>query len=166
MEIRRLEPDDAEQYRALRLEALKNNPEAFLTTYDEAVARKNAVKETAERLKAGENDTYGAFIEGKLAGMVTLSSETSGKMKHKGYIFAMYVSPIARRKGAGKALLSKAISRAKERGLEQLNLAVVQENKAAKGLYESAGFETYGVEKHAMKSGDKYWNEELMCLFF
>ncbi|WP_066172390.1 GNAT family N-acetyltransferase [Bacillus marinisedimentorum] len=165
MEIRRLAPNDAEQYWVLRLEALQNNPEAFVATYDEAAARQNAVDQTAERLGAVENDTYGAFIEQELAGVVTLHGERPGKMEHKGHIFAMYVSPAARRKGAGKALISKAINRAKERGLEQLHLAVIRENKAAKRLYESAGFKTYGVEKHAMKSGNKYWDEELMCLF-
>lgn len=39
MEIRLLQPTDGEKYWDLRLDALKQNPEAFATEYDEARQR-------------------------------------------------------------------------------------------------------------------------------
>jgi ribosomal protein S18 acetylase RimI-like enzyme len=77
----------------------------------------------------------------------------------------MYVAPEARGQGVGKALLQEVISRASElAGLEQINLMVVTTNIAARRLYLSLGFRVYGLEYHAMKRGDVYWDEELMVL--
>jgi hypothetical protein len=35
MDIRLLKPEDAEEYRKIRLEALKNNPESFTSSFEE-----------------------------------------------------------------------------------------------------------------------------------
>ncbi|HEY7358830.1 MAG TPA: GNAT family N-acetyltransferase, partial [Ktedonobacterales bacterium] len=65
----------------------------------------------------------------------------------------------------GKALVAEAIAQARTiPGLEQLLLAVVTTNTAARRLYQSLGFEVYGTEPRAMKQGDQYWDEELMIL--
>ena len=49
-------------------------------------------------------------------------------------------------------------------GLEQLNLAVVSNNVAAKQLYNSLGFKVYGVERKALKFDGCYFDEDLMVL--
>lgn len=48
--------------------------------------------------------------------------------------------------------------------LEQLNLNVISDNIKAKNLYRTLGDETYGKEKNAIKSGNKYFDEDYMCI--
>jgi ribosomal protein S18 acetylase RimI-like enzyme len=63
------------------------------------------------------------------------------------------------------AVVSEAIAQARTiPGLEQLLLAVVTINDAARRLYRSLGFEVYGLEPRALKQGEQYWDEELMIL--
>jgi RimJ/RimL family protein N-acetyltransferase len=49
-------------------------------------------------------------------------------------------------------------------GLEQVNLTVSSRQIAAKALYRSLGFETFRVERAALKIGDQYFDEEYMVL--
>ena len=166
MEIRLLTPDDAEVYWEMRLEALKNHPEAFATSYEEALQRKNPIEEIASRLKGEGDFTFGAFQDNVLIGSVTLVQDKINKMKHRAHIVAMYVKSESRRSGAGKALVTAAISHAKEiPELIKLNLTVVSTNEKAKKLYTSLGFTTYGTEEKALKVNETYYDEELMVLF-
>lgn len=48
--------------------------------------------------------------------------------------------------------------------LEHLMLTVVTTNVAARGLYSSLGFESFGIECEALKLGDQLFDEELMSL--
>ncbi|GAA0595020.1 GNAT family N-acetyltransferase [Virgibacillus siamensis] len=164
MNIRLLEPSDADKYWKLRLEALKQNPEAFATSYEEAMDREKPIKSTARRL--GENCTFGTFNGEELVGMVTVLQQQSPlKLRHKAHVLAMYVSPKMRGAGAGEQLLVKAIDYAESiEAIEILQLAVVTTNEKAKRLYKKLGFEVFGVEKRALKFGDTYYDEELMAL--
>ncbi|MER2261753.1 MAG: GNAT family N-acetyltransferase [Psychrobacillus sp.] len=165
MEVRRLTGEDAEAYWELRLEALKNNPEAFGTSYEEAVQRENPIERVRSNFQVNENYTLGAFEEDKLVGMVTLLQESGSKMKHRANIFAMYVSPHGRRKGVGKALLEQAIRQAKETNeIEKINLSVVSSNESAKNLYQQLGFKVFGIEEMALKERDVYFEEHHMTL--
>lgn len=165
MEVRRLTGEDAEAYWELRLEALKNNPEAFGTSYEEAIQRENPIERVRSNFQVNENYTFGAFEEDKLVGMVTLLQESGSKMKHRANIFAMYVSPHGRRKGVGKALLEQAIRQAKETNeIEKINLSVVSSNESAKNLYLQLGFKVFGIEEMALKERDVYFEEHHMTL--
>lgn len=48
--------------------------------------------------------------------------------------------------------------------LLQINLCVTTVNEAAKHLYESQGFQVYGVEKNAINVDGEYLDEALMQL--
>jgi ribosomal protein S18 acetylase RimI-like enzyme len=166
MEVRLLNPSDAESYWELRLEALKQNPEAFATSYEEALKRENPIEQVASRLQGNGDFTFGAYQNNKLIGVVTLLQEKMTKMKHKAHILAMYVSPDSRGTGVGKAILSEAIIHAKTNPeIIKLNLTVVSTNKNAKNLYTSLGFKTFGHEEKALHVNGKFYDEEHMSLF-
>ena len=166
MEIRLLTPADAQSYWTLRLEALKNHPEAFLSSYEESVRRENAVEQTAENFTTKGNYTFGAFDQAQLVGVVTLLQEQRKKIRHRANIFAMYVSPSKRGAGLGKALMTAAIQKAKTiEGIEQINLTVTATNQRAKQLYAKLGFQEFGLEKNALKVGDVYYDDLFMVLF-
>ena len=165
--IRLLTKEDAEKYWELRLQALQVNPEAFVTTYEEAIRQENPIKRVENNLTATTSCTFGAFNEkNQLVGVVTLLTEEKEAYKHKGHIVAMYVDASNRRSGLARELIRKAIEKAREMNLEQLTLGVVSTNDPAKKLYESMGFQMYGIEKRALKINGVYSDDEYMVLFF
>lgn len=164
--IRLLTKEDAKQYWELRLQALQVNPEAFVTTYEEAIRQQNPIKRVENNLTAATSCTFGAFNEkNQLVGVVTLLTEEKEAYKHKGHIVAMYVDASNRRSGLARELIRKAIEKAKEMDLEQLTLGVVSTNVPAKNLYEAMDFQTYGIEKRAIKMNGVYSDDEHMVLF-
>ncbi len=164
--IRLLTPADAELYWTLRVQALKDHPEAFATSYEEAIKRDHPIERVAQNLANVGNYTFGAFDPDKnLVGMVTLMEEQHLKLRHKANIFAMYVAPQMRSLGIGKQLLSAAIQQAHSiEGLIKLNLTVVRTNKAAKRLYEQCGFKVFGTETQALKVEEQFYDEDYMAL--
>lgn len=163
MEIKILEPKDAVIYREIRLAALKSNPEAFSSSYAEEI---DYPLETFEnRLTIGHFFTFGAFVDDKLSGVVTLIIETKVKTKHRANIVAMYVRPEMRKSGIGRRLMTEAINKAKEiEEIKQIYLTVTSSNERAKNLYKSLGFRTYGIDKNGLKVDDTYYDDELMVL--
>ncbi len=166
MQIRTITPDDAEDYRAIRLQALKDNPEAFGGSYEESVERTVADMRTRLETHTADNFILVAVIDEKMVGTVGLVRQSFLKMRHKAIIWGMYVAPETRGSGIGRALMNDVIIRARQLpDLEQLSLTVVTDNTAARQLYLSFGFEIYGLERHALKLGERYLDEEYMVLF-
>lgn len=164
MEISQLQPTDAYKYRNLRLNALKNNPEAFGSSFEEE--KDIPLKTFESRLASDVSFTFGAFENGELIGSVTLVIEKKIKLKHRATIFAMYVSPEHRSLGIGHALMAEAINKAKELDeIEQIYLSVVSTNHHARKLYTKLGFEKIGDEKRSLKISNEYFDQVHMVLF-
>ncbi|WP_306454065.1 GNAT family N-acetyltransferase [Evansella halocellulosilytica] len=164
LDIRLIDQMDAEEYKRLRLQALKTNPEAFASSYEEEYD--NSVEFYQNGLQSNYSYSFGAFEENKLVGTVSMIRETKQKMSHRANIFAMYVTPAMRGYGLGKKLMQKAVDQAKQLdGVEQIYLTVVTKNSAAKRLYASLGFETFGHDRQALYVNGTYLDEELMVLF-
>lgn len=164
MQIRTLEQADWESYRTIRLEALAGAPEAFGTSLAEE--ERMAPEDWQRRLAPGsERVMFGAFLGGQIVGTVGLIREQRAKTCHKGMIVGMYVSPVARGRGVGRLLLQEALQRARAMdGLEQVELAVVSDNHAARQLYLSMGFALYGREPRALRVDGRYYDEDLMVI--
>lgn len=166
LRIRQLGEADAPAYYALRLQLLQTSPDAYGTTYDEAVVRPMA--QTVERLRAQDDPevgfTLGAFAP-DLVGIVTVLRQQGMKTRHKATVVGMGVVAGMCDRGIGRALLTEAIARAKRLdGLEQLLLTVVLPNEPARRLYHALGFVTYGIDRCGLKLGERYWDEEQMVL--
>lgn len=164
VDIKIINPEHAESFWQLRLESLVNSPENFGSTYEEDSVRP---MEAVQARVTPSNSSFilGAYTaDGQIVGMLGFKQEQSIKVKHKGYLWGMYVKPMFRNQGVGKKLLVEAIEKAKSAdGLEQINLGVVTGNASAKGLYDSVGFVVYGCEKNALKYNGEYYDEYLMC---
>ncbi|HSI60971.1 MAG TPA: GNAT family N-acetyltransferase [Ideonella sp.] len=55
-------------------------------------------------------------------------------------LYDLFVSPAARRSGAGRALLRAAHAQAAAAGVHRLDLTTARDNRAAQALYESLGW--------------------------
>jgi ribosomal protein S18 acetylase RimI-like enzyme len=159
--IRRLRPDEADSFRAIRLEALKASPEAFGSTF--AFEEKLDVAWFAGRLE--NSHVMGAFRGGELVGTAGFAIQQGEKNAHKGRLWGMYVRPSARNSGVGRLLASAVLDVARE-NVELIQLSVVKDNGPARRLYESLGFLEFGMEPKASKLGDKYYDEAHMALDF
>jgi len=159
-----LNEQDTQAYRTVRLNALKNSPESFGSSYEEEAAFE--VERFTNRITKPNSTTFGAFEVNQLVGICNLSFQPRKKMNHRAEIFSMYVEPEFRRKGIGKALIERAIKSARERNtVQQIYLTVVSSNKTAKALYESLGFKTYGIDRQAMRYNGIFYDHDLMVLF-
>jgi GNAT superfamily N-acetyltransferase len=159
--IRRIRPDEANSFRAIRLEALKANPEAFGSTFE--LEDKLDLAWFAGRLE--NSHVMGAFRDGELLGTGGFAIQQGPKNAHKGRLWGMYVRPSSRNFGVGRLLLSAVLGVARE-NVELIQLSVVRENRPARRLYESVGFLEFGMEPKASKLGDKYYDEAHMALDF
>jgi RimJ/RimL family protein N-acetyltransferase len=165
VEIRKLTEADAGAYRAARLRALREHPDAFGRAYEEVQGLDEMTEELRSQHDGVRGFILGAF-DGGLVGIVGCARERGRKNEHKALIWGMYVASEAWGRGIGKALLSAAIERARAwPGLEQLWLSVGTDNRRAGSLYRSCGFERFGLERRALKLGDRYVDEEHMMLF-
>lgn len=160
--IRVITEADVDAFRALRLRALAEEPEAFGASAEEFAA--TSLPDVAKRLQRTDDAfVLGAFLP-DLVGMVGLVREHGQKRAHKAFIWGMYVAPEARGQGIGRSLMTEALTRAARLpGLEQIHLGVVSTNAAAIALYRSLGFTSYGTEPHALKIGDHYVDTALMA---
>jgi ribosomal protein S18 acetylase RimI-like enzyme len=165
MSVRILTRADAAAFRDLRLRALREHADAFTSSYEEDVQQPLAA--TEQRIAGSAANTFwGAFVDGRLQGIVGLLREPRRKNAHKADIVAMYVAPESGRRGLGRALLQAVIDHARSlAGVEQLVLTVTRNNHAAFELYRTTGFMTFGVEPRAIKVAGEYFDKEHMILF-
>ncbi len=165
--IRLLLPADAASYRALRLRALREHPEAFTSSFEEETVR--PLNWSAQRLSANParpHDAFlGAFLDGALVGMVGLQGRYRAKERHNASVVGMFVAPEAGGLGLGRALLQELLGRARAlAALEQLDLTVTQGNERAQALYERCGFTVCGVLPHAIKVDGRDFSKIHMVL--
>jgi ribosomal protein S18 acetylase RimI-like enzyme len=161
IQIRRLGPADAAIYRDIRLEALRQSPEAFGSTFETERCKPLAFFEG----RISTSGVFGAFDHAALVGVAGLLIREGAKESHKGMLWGMYVRSSARKAGVGRRLVEAVIEFARTR-VELVHLTVVSENETARRLYARMGFLEYGIERKALKQGSRYYDEVLMARDF
>lgn len=156
--MRRLPPEDAVLYRDIRLDALRSDPDAFGSTFEEEKAQ--PLHWFTQRLETSA--VFGAFAGSELVGIVGFFVMPHHKEAHKGVLVGMYVRPGARTGGVGRRLVEAVIEHARH-CVEVVQLTVIKENQRAVRLYARLGFVEYGLERNSLKQGGRYWDEMLMA---
>ncbi|QHT66055.1 GNAT family N-acetyltransferase [Rhodocytophaga rosea] len=162
IEIKEIHSSDSVAYKQFLLQGLEQDYENFrISPTDE----KESPFPTRDK---PDSFTLGAFEGNQWAGIVSFQREGENreKLRHKGLLFRMYISPAFRGKGIGQALIAELLNRVRAlEDIEQINLTVVADNAVAKKVYEKFGFRSFAREVHAMKWKGKYYTEEQMVLF-
>lgn len=160
MKVQRLAPRRWREYRALRLEALKTDPAAFGSSYEEEV------RYPEERWTERAKSVLCAVSSGVLVGIISYVVSERVKTKHVATIYGVYVTPKHRGKGVGKLLMDSAISAIrKEGGVVKVKLDVNPEMRPAVALYKGAGFLVSGRERKEIKVAGRYRDLLLMEKF-
>jgi len=87
------------------------------------------------------------------------------KRRHRALVWGMYVAVPAQGRGVGRALLAAAIAHARGwAGVEQIYLSVTETAVAARHLYETAGFRSWGREPRALQAEGRFVDEHHLVL--
>jgi RimJ/RimL family protein N-acetyltransferase len=159
--VRRLIPDDAAAYRQVRLDSLRDHPEAYASVYEKAVQRPDSSwSQTIEALPL-----FGAFApDGELVGLAGFMQEDGDKDRHRGWLIQMYVRPHMRGTGCAMGLVDTILDYAKGRVM-QVHLGVWDQNPAAIRFYEKAGFHIYASDPRAYYWGGRFYGDHLMVRY-
>lgn len=139
--IRRLGSEDAEIFRAIRLQALDSDPAAFASYALEW--QKMSVARLQDRLR--EEAVFVSFDGDTPVGIMGIAPLKQSKMAHRGFMVLVYMSKPYRGTGRSEALLKTVEAHAKSSGLRQLELAVAIGQVAAIRFYERMGYSHIGV---------------------
>jgi len=145
IEIRRVRAEEWRELRDLRLEALQDSPDAFWTLYEEAVERSDA-----EWHEWTTFPCHVALEDGRLVGMVAAFAHEDDPRTAE--LIAMFVTPAARGRGIGTALVDAQLVWARAEGFERVSLMVNVERTSAYRLYERSGFRDTG-ERSPLREG-------------
>ena len=160
IEIKQLPPERWQDYQKLRLEALKADPIAFGSSYEEEISRPEEFwrNRIGNMLFAVENN--------RPVGMVRYAFETRVKNKHVAGIYAMYVDKEFRNQGIGKRLMEGVISLiAENKDIHKIRLSVTPEQIYAVKLYEHCGFKRAGLFTNELCVDGRYYGEMPMEKF-
>ena len=115
IDIRPVTRAEAPAWRELRLEALKNHPLAFMSSYEETVERDLDFFAQQIPEPGGDDVLFGVYADGALSGCARFARETRAKERHKGAMAAVYLRPALRGRGIGEALIGRLIGHARAR---------------------------------------------------
>lgn len=147
--IRWVRQDEVETYRAFRLRALADAPDAFGDSLAAAEARPwsawvdrvaaNAAGETSVLVVAvdAETDTWLGMTGSYLGEPGTVVAD----------VISVWVAPEARRRRIASALMEGARAWARSRGATQMRLWVTATNARARALYAGLGYRPTGTSR-------------------
>ena len=127
-----------QRLRSIRRRALRDSPDAFGSTLEEANGR--SAETWSEQLR--QLPTVVAVHDGVDVGMARLAHDQT--CPGTAWLISMWVAPVARRGGVGSALIGAIVERARAEGITRLLLDVADDNAAAIALYEMHGFAANG----------------------
>ena len=131
--MRRLGPEDWSLYRRVRLEALREAPYAFGSTFE----REARFDDETWRHRMGDRARFVATVDEEAAGTVSVGPSDVDRVAS---ITAMWVDPRFRGGGVGSQLVLRAVDWARENGFTRVLLWVAEGNEMADRLYARHGF--------------------------
>ena len=159
--IREANSADMEQFRELRLFALKESPLAFGADYE--TDRKHPPEYWQEMLREDEHSiTFVAEHDQTLIGMTGVTCRPLPKTMHSGKIIGVFIHPEWRGLRIAESLIDACIGWARSKDMVIVKLGVNAENTSAVRCYERCGFTIYGTEPMGTFYNGEYYDGYLM----
>jgi ribosomal protein S18 acetylase RimI-like enzyme len=136
--VRALTEEDWQDYRSVRLAALRESPEAFVATVEE----EEAFDESRWRERMNRSERMVAEIDGKAVGVVSIgrAREEGADAEHVGELFGLWVAPQFRGSGVATKLVEAGANQARRHGSTHLIYWVGTENGRAVAFASGMGF--------------------------
>lgn len=163
IEIVSLRPEEWQLYKELRLRALKEEPQAFGSTYEENLNHPDAYwkQRLEDSFKKDTQWLLFARLNNQLIGMIGAYLEKEDQAE----VIAMYVMPETRGKGISKLLMKELIKKIKiNNDIKKIIITVNPEQKAALHLYHNVGFQLVSQEKDILGDGKEHKLYKLQML--
>lgn len=157
--IRRIEVAEVEAFKRIRLEALRLEPSAYASTYEDWASL------TDDEWRSRMNEpVVAAFLGEEPVGLAGLMRQRSAKMTHRASIVMVYVRKSQRGTRVASDLVDAIVDEARAMGIVQLELAVTAENQAAVRFYERKGFVQIGRVPGALLHEGREMDDIMMAL--
>ncbi|MFN8594408.1 MAG: GNAT family N-acetyltransferase [Thermomicrobiales bacterium] len=138
-----LAPEEWQELRTIRLEALRSEPQAFSSTYAETLLRPDVY--WRDRLASDRSVTLIARSDQRPIGLVGGYFGSDEGDESVAIVVSMYVNQAYRGRGIGRWLLRSLVARlAADRRIATIRLWVRPGQQPACQLYESLGFRVAG----------------------
>ncbi len=149
VEVVAVTPDDWRSHARLRLDMLREAPDAFRTTYAEVAH----LGESGWRTRIAGQRHLQARVDGIPLGSVGIWDDPDEEPGTTTLV-AMYVVPDARRRGVAVQLVQAVIDDALLRGQERVRLEATSSNTPAIELYARMGFVDTGIRHPHPRAAD------------
>lgn len=140
--VRRLGPDDWQDWRDLRLAALADSPLAFASSLEREQGRTEG--EWRGWLARDSGFAAVGYEEGAPAGIIGAYLKDEPPHGRVSELISMWVLPEHRGRGVGDALAAAVDRWTEDRGLDRVHLWVAEENALAERFYARLGFTRTG----------------------
>ncbi|MDQ0319534.1 ribosomal protein S18 acetylase RimI-like enzyme [Pararhizobium capsulatum DSM 1112] len=135
--IRMLSSTDTAAFRAIRLESLRQDPDAFASQEDDWLR----ISEADWQRHLIHNTVFAAFENETPVAVMGLMRQRAAKMTHRATIIMVYIRKANRGSGLASDMLDFLAAII---GIRQLELAVRADNAEAIAFYRKAGFAEIG----------------------
>ena len=143
--VRRLNVGEADLYRSVRLESLRESPEAFSSTYESALSRtEDSWQAQADGSASGRDRATFLVLAGQPIGLGALYRDQD--RPNEGELIQVWVSPEARGGKVAADLMNAIFDWAASNGFETIRAEVTRNNSRALRFYEKCGFAREGPD--------------------
>ncbi|WP_107677859.1 GNAT family N-acetyltransferase [Agrobacterium sp. LAD9] len=156
-QIRKISDGEADVFRRIRLEALKMEPNAFASVYEDWASFPDT-----EWRKRMTIPIFVAFVESQPIGLMALKQLEPARMRHRAKLEMVYVNKGYRGAGLSDLLLCEVVRYAEQHGIRQIELGVREDRAGAIRFYRSAGFTDIGTVPQGYREKDVHFKEILM----
>jgi RimJ/RimL family protein N-acetyltransferase len=137
--IRRLNPGEAEIYRIVRLDSLRESPEAFSSTYQAALDRTHeSWLSQCDASASGRDRATFIVLADRPIGVAALYRDD--EVPTEGELLQVWVCPSSRGGGIATELIDTVVKWAGSNGFEAIKAEVTSGNLRALKFYERYGF--------------------------